>query len=213
MITVHHLGVSQSERIVWLCEELAIPYTLQRYDRDPTTHLAPAAYKALHPMGAAPVITDGDLVLAESGAIIEYVIAKYGNGRLSVGPSRPNFADYLFWFHFANGTLMPNEMSGFLPAMLGLKEDNPLMPMLKDRSNRAFAFVESRLGSVPYFAGDEFTAADIIMLFPLTTLRAFSQRDLSSFPHLRAYLKRIGDRPAYQRAMQKGDPQMTPMLA
>jgi glutathione S-transferase len=141
------------------------------------------------------------------------VIAKYGNGRLSVGPDRANFADYLYWFHFANGTLMPNEMSGFLPKMLGFKEGDPFMAMLTDRSNRSFDFVETRLGSVPYFAGDEFTAADIIMLFPLTTLRAFSQRDLSSFPHVRAYLKRIGERPAYRRAMQKGDPEMTPMFA
>jgi glutathione S-transferase len=213
MITVHHLGLSQSERIVWLCEELAIPYTLRRYDRDPPTHLAPAAYKALHPMGAAPVITDDKLVLAESGAIIDYLIAKYGNGRLAVRPDRPNFAEYLYWFHFANGTLMPNEMSGILPAMLGLKPGNPMMAMLTDRSSRSFAFVESRLGAAPYFAGNEFTAADIIMLFPLTTMRAFTKRDLSSFPHVRAYLKRIGERSAYQRAMQKGDPAMTPMLA
>jgi glutathione S-transferase len=213
MITVHHLGISQSERIVWLCEELAVPYTLRRYDRDPATHLAPAAYKALHPMGAAPVITDGPLVLAESGAIMEYVIAKYGNGRLAVGSDRPNFADYLYWFHFANGTLMPNEMGGLVPRMLGLKQDDSMMAMLTDRSNRAFAFVESRLGVAPYFAGDEFTAADIIMLFPLTTMRAFTQRSLASFPHVSAYLKRIGERPAYQRAMQKGDPAMTPMLA
>src|SRR5277367_445471 len=98
MLTVHHLGVSQSERIVWLCEELAIPYTLRRYDRDPTTRMAPADYKAVHPMGIAPVITDGELVLGESGAIVEYVIAKYGNDRLAIGADRPNFADYLFWF-------------------------------------------------------------------------------------------------------------------
>ena len=89
MITVHHLGVSQSERIVWLCEELAIPYALKRYDRDPTTRLAPANYKALHPMGIAPVITDGDIALAESGAIVEYLIAKYANGRLAIGPTQP----------------------------------------------------------------------------------------------------------------------------
>ena len=89
MMTVHHLGASQSERIVWLCEELAVPCTLRRYDRDPTTHHAPANYKALHPMGMAPVITDGDIVLAESGAIVDYVIAKYGNGRLAVGPEKP----------------------------------------------------------------------------------------------------------------------------
>jgi glutathione S-transferase len=213
MITVHHLGVSQSERVVWLCEELAIPYTLRRYDRDPTTRLAPADYKALHPMGIAPVITDGDLVLAESGAILEYVIARYGSGRLAVGPDRPNFADYLFWFHFANGTMMPSEMSDTISTMLGLKEGNPVMAMLKDRSERAFALVERRLGDVPYFAGNEFTAADIMMLFPLSTMRAFTQRDLSRLPHIRAYLKRIGERPAYQRATTKGDPGMSPMLA
>jgi glutathione S-transferase len=213
MITVHHLGVSQSERIVWLCEELELPYTLRRYDRDPTTRLAPAAYKALHPTGTAPVITDGELVLGESGAIMEYLIAKYGNGRLAVGPDRPNFADYLFWFHFANGTMMPNEMSGIISTMLQLKKGDPLMAMLTSRSERAFALVESRLGSVPYFAGNEFTAADIIMLFPLSTMRAFTRRDISSFPNIRTYLKRIGERPAYRRAMEKGDPGMSLMLA
>jgi glutathione S-transferase len=104
MLTVHHLGKSQSERIVWLCEELGIPYELRRYDRDPVTILAPAEYRALHPIGAAPVITDGDLVLAESAAITEYIIVKHGNGRLALGPSHPGFAAYLYWFHFANGT-------------------------------------------------------------------------------------------------------------
>jgi glutathione S-transferase len=212
MITVYHLGVSQSERIVWLCDELAIPYTLRRYDRDLTTRLAPADYKSLHPMGIAPVITDGDLVLAESGAIIEYIIEKYGNGRLAVGPDKPNFADYLFWFHFANGTMMPSEMGDLICTMLGLKEGNPILAMLRDRSERAFALVESRLGDVPYFAGDEFTAADIMMVFPLSTMRAFTRRDLTRLPHIRAYLQRIGERPAYQRAMTKGDPAMSPML-
>jgi glutathione S-transferase len=213
MITVHHLGVSQSERIVWLCEELAIPYTLERYDRDPTTRLAPADYKALHPMEIAPVITDGNLVLAESGAIVEYLIAKYGNGRLAIGADNPNFANYLFWFHFANGTMMPSEMSRIISSMLELKDENPMMAILKDRSERAINLVERRLGEVPYFAGDEFTAADVMMLFPLSTMRAFAQRDLSPLPHVRAYLKRIGERPAYQLAMAKGDPGMSPLLA
>jgi glutathione S-transferase len=213
MITVHHLGVSQSERVVWLCEELGIPYAMRRYDRDPITRLAPADYKALHPMGIAPVITDGDLVLAESGAIVEYVIARYGNGRLAIDPQRPNFADYLFWFHFANGTMMPSEMSGVISTMLGLAEGNPIVTILKQRSERAFSLIERRLGDVPYFAGDEFTAADIMMLFPLSTMRAFTRRDFSSCPQIRAYLARIGDRPAYQRAMTKGDPGMAPMLA
>ena len=213
MITVHHLGVSQSERVVWLCEELAVPYTLRRYDRDPTTRLAPADYRALSPMGIAPVITDGNLVLGESGAILEYVIAKYGNGRLAVGPDKPNFADYLFWFHFANGTMMPSEMGDAISTTLGLKEGNPILAMLKDRSERAFALVESRLGDVPFFAGTEFSAADIMMLFPLSTMRAFTQRDLSRLPHVGAYLQRIGERPGYRRAMAKGDPGMPPMLA
>jgi glutathione S-transferase len=212
MITVHHLGISQSERIVWLCEELEIPYALLRYDRDPATKLAPAAYRALHPMGIAPVITDGDTVLAESGAIVEYIIAKYAGGRLAVGSDKPNFAAYLFWFHFANGTLMPSEMHGVLSAMLKVTEENPIMKMLKQRSERAFALVEQRLGDVPYFAGDALTAADVMMLFPLSTMRNFAHRDLSSLPHIRAYLKRIGERPAYRRAMAKGDPGMTPKL-
>lgn len=107
MLTVHHLGKSQSERIIWLCEELDVPYELKRYERDPATILAPPEYKALHPVGAAPVITDGALVLAESGAVIEYVIAKHGSGRLALGPDHPDFAQYLYWFHFANGSLQP----------------------------------------------------------------------------------------------------------
>src|SRR5215475_8291580 len=106
MFTIHHLGKSQSERIIWLCEELEIPYKLKRYTRDAVTMLAPADYKALHPMGTAPVITDGDVVLAESGAVMAYIIGKYGQGRLAVGPGEANFADYLFWFHFANGSMM-----------------------------------------------------------------------------------------------------------
>jgi len=213
VITVHHLGVSQSERVVWLCEELAIPYTLRRYERDPVTNLAPAEYKALHPMEIAPVITDGDLVLAESGAILEYVIAKYGNGRLAVAPNRANFADYLFWFHFANGTVMPSEMGRVISTMLGLKEGNPVLAVFAQRSERAFALIEKRLGDVPYLAGNEFTAADIMMLFPLSTLRTLVPRNLSAMPHIRDYLARIGERPAYQRAMTKGDPQMQPLLS
>ena len=212
MLTVHHLGVSQSERIVWLCEELGIPYELKVYDRDPTTFLAPADYKALHPMGIAPVITDGDLVLAESGAIIDYVIAKYGNGRLTVGKDFPNFADYLFWYHFANGTMMPNGMIAMIVGMVGVPADSPLRPALLGRGDRAHALIEDRLGKVPYLAGEEFTAADIIMFFCLTTMRAFAPRDLTPFPNILAYLQRIGARPAYQRAMKKGDPNMPPRL-
>ena len=212
MLTVHHLGVSQSERIVWLCEELGIPYELKVYDRDATTRLAPADYKALHPLGTAPIITDGDVVLPESGAIIEYIIGKYGNGRLAVAPDQPNFADYLFWFHFANGSMMPSQMRMMMANATGAAE-TPVMRFMRERSETVWRLVENRLGEAPYFAGDEFTAADIIMGFALTTMRAFVPRELDGNPNIRAYLKRVGERPAYKRAMAKGDPKMAPMLA
>jgi glutathione S-transferase len=212
MLTIHHLGISQSERIIWLCEELGVPYELKIYDRDPVTRLAPPAYRALHPAGTAPIITDGDLVLPESGAIIDYIIAKYGDGRLALPPSHPNFADYLFWFHFANASLMTAEMGTMLIKNLDASGTHPISQMLGARSTTAYALIEQRLGEAQYFAGDEFTAADIIMVFPLSTMRAFNQRDLSAFPNLGAYLQRIGARPAYQRAMAKGDPNMVPFL-
>jgi glutathione S-transferase len=212
MLIVHHLGISQSERIIWLCEELAIPYQLIRYDRDAKTKLAPPEYKALHPMGVAPVIQDGDKILAESGAIMEYIIAKHGNGRLALKPDHPNFADYLFWFHFANATMMPSDMLPLIARVLGVSTEGPTAQALMARGDRAYALVETHLATHPYFAGTEFTAADMIMLFPLTTFRAFAPRDLSAYPHILAYLQRIGARPAYQTAMAKGDPGFTPML-
>ena len=214
MLTVHHLGVSQSERIVWLCEELAIAYELKRYDREPTRKAAPPEYKALHPLGAAPVITDGDLVLAESGAIIQYILGRYGDGRLAVGPDQANFADYLYWFHFANGTFMPAQMALMYQRLIGGGANNPeVAAMFNGRAERLWRLIETRLESAAYFAGPDFTAADIIMGFPLTTMRAFIPYDLAPYPALRAYLQRIGERPAYRSAMQKADPQMTPMLA
>lgn len=213
MITVHHLGVSQSERIVWLMEELGLPYELRRYDRDPQTRLAPAAYKALHPMGTAPVITDGDLTLGESGAIMEYILARYGDGRLVPAVASPDYPHYLFWMHAANASIVASEMSGMIAAFLGASEDHPVMAMVGDRRNRGYTLIEARLGEAPYFAGEAFTAADIMMVFALTTMRAFAPRDLKPYPHIRAYLQRIGGRPAYRRAMAKGDPAMEPMLA
>jgi glutathione S-transferase len=210
MLTVHHLGVSQSERIVWLCEELGVPYELKLYDRDPVTRLAPPAYKALHAVGTAPIITDGDVVLPESGAIMEYIIGKYGDGRLAVGPQAPNFADYLFWFHFANASMLPRQtaLMGQAPAA----DESPRAAFMRARAMGSWDLVEQRLGEAPYFAGAEFTAADIIMVFALTTLRAFVPVVLAGKPNILAYLKRIGERPAYRRAMAKGDPTMTPML-
>ena len=209
MLTVHHLGVSQSERIVWLCEELAVPYQLVVHERDKVTRLAPPEYKALHPFGTAPVIVDGSVVLAESAAIIEYIIARHGKGRLAVKPDAPNYPDYLFWFHFANASMMPVQ---FASAIKPTPDESPRTRISRDRCERSWQMVESRLGAVPYFAGQELTAADINMLFLLTTMRVFVPRDISGNPNVLAYLQRIGARPAYQRAMQKGDPQLTPLL-
>jgi glutathione S-transferase len=202
MIVVHHLGISQSDRIVWLCEELELTYEFKKYDRDQGR--APAAYRALTPFGTAPVITDGNVVLGESAAIIEYIIALYGKGRLTIAPGAPGYADYLFWFHFANGSLMPSAMIAMIAQMVG--PGNEALGALGSRLDRAYAHLESRLGEKPYLAGDAFTAADIMTLFPLSTMRVFAPRDLKPYPNVRAYLKRIGDRPAFQRAMAKADP-------
>jgi len=210
MLIVHHLGQSQSERIVWLCEELDIPYALTRYARAPL--LAPPDYKALHPVGTAPVITDGDLVLAESGAIVQYIVARYGGGRLALAAGHADFAQFLFWFHFANGTLQAQMGRCMVLNRLKLAEDHPVLVAQRARLDSAFDLVEARSKEATYFAGDEFTAADIMMGFSLPPMRYFLPYDLARLPHLRAYLQRIGARPGYRRAMQKGDPGMTPRL-
>ena len=212
MLIVHHLGKSQSERIVWLCEELNIRYELKLYQRDPVTILAPPEYKALAPIGAAPVITDGDLVLAESGAVMEYIIARHGNGRLALTSEHPDFAQYLYWFHFANGTLQPSMGRNMILRRLNLPDDNPVLRAMTERLDRALDLVEARLGEADYFSGSAFTAADIIMVFSLTTMRRFLPLDISPYPNILAYLHRIGARQAYQTAMQKGDPDMAPLL-
>jgi glutathione S-transferase len=213
MLTVHHLGKSQSERIVWLCEELGIPYELKVYDRHPVTRLAQADYKALHPIGSAPVITDGELVLAESGAIVEYIVAKYGKGRLILAPDHPDFAQFLYWFHFANGTLQPATGRNMILGRLNLPADNALLIAMKARLDLALGFLEERLAAVDYLAGREFTTADIMLVFTLTTMRLFYPYDLKPYPSILRYLQRIGSRPAYQRAMAKGDPDMAPLLS
>jgi glutathione S-transferase len=212
MLTVHHLGKSQSERIVWLSEELGIPYELKLYERDPVTRLAPPEYKALHPLGAAPVITDGQVVLAESGAVVEYIIAKHGNGRLVLAADHPDFAQFLYWFHFANGTLQPATGRNMILGRLRLPEDNPILLAMKARLNLALGLVEARLGKAMFLAGHEFTTADIMAVFSLTTMRLFLPFDLAPYPGILAYLQRIGRRDAYQRAMRKGDPDMAPLL-
>ena len=212
MLTVHHLGVSQSERIVWLCEELGVPYELQKHTRDPVTRLSPPALKALHPLGAAPLIEVDGMLLAESAAIAEFILVRYGRGRLRHGPDHPDFAAYLYWFHFANGNLQPTMGRSMIMGRSGLAPAHPLQRSVQERLDKVLVLIEARLAQNDYLAGSEFTAADIMSVFSLTTMRLFHPVDLAPHRSILAYLQRIGGRQAYQRAMAKGDPDLSPML-
>jgi len=207
MITIHHLHDSRSERIIWLMEELGLPYQLDFYHRVPVGggRLAPETMAKIHPFGTAPMISDGPVVIAESGAIVDYVIHKYGNGKLSVGPQAPNYGEYLFWLHFAEGTLMSQILREFLLDRIGADAQSFPAQRLRQRNKMYFDYVEARLAAAPYFAGAEFTAADIMMVFPFTTLQKFKAIDLAPYPKLRAYLLRIAERPAYKKAMKLAD--------
>jgi glutathione S-transferase len=212
MLRIHHLGHSQSERIVWLCEELGVPYELEKYTRDPVTRLSPPELKTLHPLGAAPLIEVDGMLLAESGAIVEFILVRYGRGRLQHGPDHPDFASYLYWLHFANGNLQPAMLRSMIVGRCGLAPDHPVVTSVQWRLDKVLALVEARLAQNDYLAGSEFTAADIMSVFSLTTMRLFLPIDLAPYPNILAYLQRIGGRPAYQRAMAKGDPDLTPVL-
>jgi glutathione S-transferase len=192
MLTVHHLGSSQSERIVWLCEELELPYRLVRYERDPVTRLAPPDYKALHAFGTAPVIADGDLILGESGAIVEYLCRRRAGGRFIPAPEHADFIHYLYWFHFANGSMVPSLMLDVVTR--NSAPDN--------RTERALRMIENRLGEANFLAGGEFTAADIMMCL----MQVFAKRDMTPYPNVERYLRRIGRRPGCRRAMRKAEP-------
>ena len=209
MLTVHHLRISQSERIVWLCEEMGIDYEVKLYDRRSDNRLAPDEYKALHPMGIAPVITDGDFVLGESGAIMDWLVATYGDRGLVPDKSSPDFADHLFYYHWANATFMATGMMALGAQAAGAKE---LPGFVIDRMQKSWAIVEKRLGEADYFGGANLSTADIMMGFQLTTGRQMMERSLDNMPNLKAYLERIGERPAYRRAMEKAEPGMEPKL-
>jgi glutathione S-transferase len=209
MLTVHRLRISQSERIVWLLEELGLEYDLKLYNRDPETRLAPAELKALHPMGIAPLIEDGDVLLGESGAIVDYIVGKYApETDLVPGPDHADFADHLYWYHFANATLMTNGMMSIAVNAVGAEMPPPLMA----RITNAWAAIERRLGEADYFGGAQMTTADIMLGFSLTTARAFNDMSIDHMPNLKAYLPRIGARDAYQAAMAKAEPGFPPKL-
>ncbi len=209
MLTVHHLRISQSERIVWLLEELGLEYDLKLYNRDPDTRLAPADLKALHPMQIAPLIEDGGTMLGESGAIVDYIVGKYApETDLAPRPDHADFADHLYWFHFANATFMTNGMMQIAVGALG----GDMPPPLAKRVTNAWAQIETRLGKADYFGGLQLTTADIMMVFQLTTSRAFNNMAIDHMPNLKAYLQRIGARDAYQTAMAKAEPGFPPKL-
>ncbi|WP_429499346.1 glutathione S-transferase family protein [Robbsia andropogonis] len=153
------------------------------------------------------------LILAESAAIVEYILAKFGNGRLQHGPDHPGFAPYLYWFHFANGNLQPVIMRALTAGRCGLANDHPTIKATQERLAKVLALMNDHLSRNACLAGDAFTAADIMTVFSLTTMCLFYPIDLAPYPAIRTYLQRMGERPAYRRAMAKGDPDLTPMLA
>lgn len=208
MITIYHLNSSRSERIVWLMEELGLPYALHEFRRAPDMR-APPELAQIHPLGRAPVIRDGDTVLAESGAIVQYIIARHGEGRLAVTPFEPNFASYLYWLHYAEGSLMLQLLrESSLERMLPNPDHTPGMARVREATWLHLKAIDDALGQSAYFAGDTFTAADLMMAFPFTTLRQFLPHppDLSAYPALQAYLQRIEARPAHQKAMALAGP-------
>jgi len=210
-LTVHHLQIGQGERISWLLDELSITYNLQHYKRSPL--LSPPELKAKHPLGASPVLEDhtdpsNPITLAESGAICEYIIYKYGNGRLALPPSHKNFADYLYWFHFSNATLQSGLFRRAVNrGMVG--EDDPRYKGADARVRTAVKHVNNRLLETDaWLAGEEFTAADVMTGWCFSTMRKFEPIDLTEYEGILNWLKRIGEREAYRRAMSKGDPEL-----
>jgi glutathione S-transferase len=211
MITIHHLGVSQSDRVVWLMEELELPYELKWYNRG-ADFLAPEEYRALHPIGTAPVIEDGDLVMAESTAIVEYISQRYGGGCLSVGVDDPAYPHYLFWMQFNNNFQSILFMKMAFQAGGGdVNEPNQITNVLKRREDGLYNYLEERLGDSDYLGADRFTCADIMIMFNLTSLEMLGARPIDDkLPNTRAYVERITARPAYQKAMAIAGPSASP---
>ena len=218
MITVHHLNNSRSQRVLWLLEELDLPYEIRHYQRDIKTMLAPPELKAVHPLGKSPVISDGGVTVAESGAIVEYLIDQYGQGRLKPPPATPERLRYTYWLHYAEGSAMP-------PLLMKLVFDEvekapmpffvkPIAKAISGKVKSTFIspqitqhldYMEAELGKFNWFAGKEFTGADIQMSFVLEAAQAKGGLDATR-PKLMDFLKRIHARPAYKRALKKGGP-------
>lgn len=212
MITIHHLGVSQSDRIVWLMEELGLPYELKWYNRK-ADRLMPDEYLALHPAATAPVIQDGDMTLTESGAIVEYICHRYAGGKLTVGPKEPNYAEYLYWMHLNNNVIGLFFAKRALATNTNPPTSGTIVDLIKRREENYFRYLDKRLGVSPYLAGPEFTCADIMVNFSLVSLPLFGGRGIDDLPNAKAYVKRIGERSAYVKAMKIAGPAAAPPAA
>ena len=216
MIVVHHLNNSRSQRVLWLLEELGVPYEVRRYQRDAQTMLAPPELLAVHPLGKSPVITDGDKTLAETGAIVEYLVDTYGQGRLIPPAGTPERLRWTYWLHYAEGSAMtplllklvftalparaPGLLKGLVKAIAAKAQTSFVDPQLKSHID----YWEAELARSEWFAGPEFTAADIMMSFPLEAGAAPARA--ASRPHVKAFLDRIHARPAYRLALERGGP-------
>ena len=202
-IIVHHLENSRSQRILWMLEELGLPYEVKRYERDPKTMLAPPALKRVHPLGKSPVIDDDGTIVAETGAIVTYLVDK-ADGRLGAPPRREGVLLYRFWLHYAEGSLMPpllvKLVLGRIP-LLGRAAQKKIQPMIDVHLD----YVEAELAQRPWFAGDEMSAADIMMSFPLEAARSRGGLD-GTRPATMAWLEKVHARPAYQTALSRGGP-------
>ncbi|WP_118184881.1 glutathione S-transferase [Paraburkholderia phosphatilytica] len=218
MLTVHHLNNSRSQRVLWLLEELGVPYEIVRYQRDPQTMLAPPELSAVHPLGKSPVITDGSNTIAESGAIIEYLVERYGNGQFAPPAGTPERLRYTYWLHYAEGSAMPP----LLLKLVASRIANARMPFFAKPIARKIAgtlqssfidpqlalhltYIDETLRATGWFVGDAFSAADIQMSFPLEAASARGGAG-KQYPHIAAFNERIHARPAYQRALERGGP-------
>ena len=205
MIKLHHLNNSRSQRILWLLEELGVDYEIVPYQRDAMSHRAPPELRAIHPLGKSPVIEDGDLVLPESGAIIEYLIDQYGHGALIPPRGTPEHTRYLYWMHFAEGTAM---MQLLIRLFLGFAGESaaPIVAMVDAEIARTLDYLEAEAAKSPYFAGDTLTGADINMSFPLEAVAATGRLTTETYPKLSRLLATYHARPAYHRGLQRGGP-------
>ena len=219
MLIVHHLNNSRSQRILWLLEELGVPYEIRKYQRDAKTMLAPPELVKVHPLGKSPVITDDGITVAETGAIIEYVLEKYGNGRLLPPVGSEERRRFTYWLHFAEGSAMPPLLMKLIFDRIGSGQDMPFFVkpiaraiankvkglMVEPNLKRQLDFMEGELGRSEWFAGSDFSAADIQMSFPIEAAHQRAGLDASR-PKLMAWLKKIHARPAYKNALERGGP-------